>query len=44
LLYAFGHQHLGLTLAAVSSELIASLARGEATAVDVTPFDLERFL
>jgi len=44
LLYAFGHQHLGLTLAAVSGELIAALARGEATDVDVTPFDLERFL
>jgi len=44
LLYAFGHQHLGLTLAAVSGELIASLARGEATDIDITPFDLERFL
>jgi D-hydroxyproline dehydrogenase len=44
LLYAFGHQHLGLTLAAVTGELIASLARGEATDIDVTPFDLERFL
>jgi len=44
LLYAFGHQHLGLTLAAVSGELIASLARGESSGIDVTPFDLERFL
>jgi D-amino-acid dehydrogenase len=44
LLYAFGHQHLGLTLAAVSGELIASLAQGEATDIDLTPFDLERFL
>jgi D-amino-acid dehydrogenase len=44
LLYAFGHQHLGLTLAAITGELIASLARSEPTAVDVTPFDLERFL
>jgi D-amino-acid dehydrogenase len=44
LLYAFGHQHLGLTLAAVSGELIASLARGETSDIDVTPFDLERFL
>lgn len=43
LLYAFGHQHLGLTLAAISGELIASLARREATDIDVTPFDLERF-
>jgi glycine/D-amino acid oxidase-like deaminating enzyme len=43
LLYAFGHQHLGLTLAAISGELIATLARREQTEVDVTPFDLERF-
>jgi glycine/D-amino acid oxidase-like deaminating enzyme len=43
LLYAFGHQHLGLTLAAISGELIAALARGDATDVDVTPLDLERF-
>ena len=28
LLYAFGHQHLGLTLAAITGELIAALARG----------------
>jgi glycine/D-amino acid oxidase-like deaminating enzyme len=43
LLYAFGHQHLGLTLAAISGELIAALARREPTELDVTPFDLERF-
>lgn len=43
LLYAFGHQHLGLTLAAISGELIATLARLEPTGIDVTPFDLERF-
>lgn len=43
LLYAFGHQHLGLTLAAISGELIAALARREAVDVDLTPFDLERF-
>jgi D-amino-acid dehydrogenase len=43
LLYAFGHQHLGLTLAAITGELIAALARREPPAIDVTPFDLERF-
>lgn len=43
LLYAFGHQHLGLTLAAITGELIAALERREAPDVDVTPFDLERF-
>ena len=43
LLYAFGHQHLGLTLAAISGELIAALARREPGDIAVTPFDLERF-
>ena len=43
LLYAFGHQHLGLTLAAITGELIAALGRSEATDIDLTPFDLERF-
>jgi glycine/D-amino acid oxidase-like deaminating enzyme len=44
LLYAFGHQHLGLTLSAITGELIAALARGEPAELDVRPFDLERFL
>jgi glycine/D-amino acid oxidase-like deaminating enzyme len=43
LLYAFGHQHLGLTLAAISGELIAALARGATPEIDLTPLDLERF-
>jgi glycine/D-amino acid oxidase-like deaminating enzyme len=43
LLYAFGHQHLGLTLAAITGELIAALARVAATDIDLTPLDLERF-
>lgn len=43
LYYAFGHQHLGLTLAATTGELIAALMGGAAPAVDLTPFDLARF-
>lgn len=43
LAYAFGHQHLGLTLAAISGELLADLCAGRAGAVATTPFDLERF-
>jgi D-amino-acid dehydrogenase len=43
LLYAFGHQHLGLTLAPVTAELIAALVDGRTPGVDMTPFDLERF-
>lgn len=41
--YAFGHQHLGLTLAAVTGDLIAQLATHSPTAVSLTPFDLQRF-
>lgn len=41
--YAFGHQHLGLTLAAVTGEAIAAMVRGEAPAIDLSPFDLARF-
>ena len=43
LFYAFGHQHLGLTLAAVTAEAIAALATGEEPAIDLMPFDIERF-
>ncbi len=43
LLYAFGHQHLGLTLAPVTAELVAALIDGRVPSVDMAPFDLERF-
>ena len=43
LLYAFGHQHLGMTLAAVTGEAIAALAAGKTPAMDLTPFDPARF-
>ena len=43
LLYAFGHQHLGLTLAAITGELVAALACGKPPAVQLQPFDLSRF-
>lgn len=41
--YAFGHQHLGLTLAAVTGEAMVSLIAGESLPFDITPFDIERF-
>lgn len=43
LYYAFGHQHLGLTLAAITGELVADLARGRLPVVALAPFDLARF-
>ncbi|WP_028965480.1 NAD(P)/FAD-dependent oxidoreductase [Sphingomonas phyllosphaerae] len=41
--YAFGHQHLGLTLSATSGEALAALLHEEAPAFDLSPFDLGRF-
>jgi D-amino-acid dehydrogenase len=43
LFYAFGHQHLGLTLAAATGEAIGALAAGEAPPFPLEPFALERF-
>jgi D-amino-acid dehydrogenase len=43
LFYAFGHQHLGLTTAAVTGELVGDLVCGRETAVDLRPFDVARF-
>jgi D-amino-acid dehydrogenase len=43
ILYAFGHQHLGLTLAAITGELIAQLATQAPTSVSLSPFDIQRF-
>jgi len=43
LVYAFGHQHLGLTLSAITGELVAALACGQPPAVDLQPFGLGRF-
>ena len=43
LLYAFGHQHLGLTLAAITGELVAALATGKPSPIDLAPFDPARF-
>lgn len=43
LLYAFGHQHLGLTLAAITGELVAALAAGQPATIDLAPFDPARF-
>jgi D-hydroxyproline dehydrogenase len=43
LLYAFGHQHLGLTLAPVTGEIVAALAEGEGPAQDIRAFDIARF-
>jgi D-hydroxyproline dehydrogenase len=43
LFYAVGHQHLGLTLAAVTADLIAALVIGLTPRFDIGVFDLQRF-
>ena len=43
LLYAFGHQHIGLTLAAITARTMADLVAGRTPAVDISAFDLKRW-
>ncbi|HEX9933035.1 MAG TPA: FAD-dependent oxidoreductase [Allosphingosinicella sp.] len=43
LFYAFGHQHLGLTLAAATGEAIGALVAGDTPFFDLEPFAIERF-
>lgn len=43
LIYAFGHQHLGLTTGPITGELVTALAMGERPPIDTAPFSLSRF-
>ncbi len=43
ILYVFGHAHLGLTMSAVTAELVADLATGRPAPFDLDAFGLERF-
>jgi D-amino-acid dehydrogenase len=43
LYYALGHQHIGLTLSAVTADLVAALVTGRTPRFDVKAFDLARF-
>lgn len=40
---ALGHQHLGLTLAAVTAELVVDIVHGRASAAELAPFRPDRF-
>ena len=42
--FAFGHQHLGLTQAATTAEIIGDLLAGRDCAIDISPFRVDRFL
>ncbi len=41
--FAFGHGHLGLTLAAITGRLVADLVAGRGTGIDMAPFRIDRF-
>jgi len=43
LYYALGHQHIGLTIAPITAELIADLVARRATRHAISDFDLKRF-
>jgi D-amino-acid dehydrogenase len=43
LICAFGHQHLGLTLAAISGEIVGAIAAGLEPPIDLQPFSPDRF-
>jgi len=41
--FAFGHQHLGLTLAGVTARIMANLVAGRDAGIDLAPFSPARF-
>lgn len=41
--YAFGHGHLGLTLAAITAQLIAGMVSGHPDPFDLSPYRIARF-
>lgn len=41
--FAFGHGHVGLTLAAVTGRLVADLVAGRDPGIDMAPFRVDRF-
>ena len=42
-IYAFGHQHLGLTLGPLTGRLVSQLVRGVPTEIDLAPYSISRF-
>ena len=43
IVYAFGHQHIGLTLAGITGKLVSEIIAGDPTSVDIAPFSPARF-
>jgi D-amino-acid dehydrogenase len=42
-IFAFGHDHIGLALAGITGKLVAELAAGKPPSVDLAPFRPDRF-
>lgn len=42
-IYAFAHQHLGLTLGPMTGRLVAQVVRGAAPEIDLAPYSIARF-
>tara|TARA_Y100000768_G_C23860505_1_gene625444 strand:- start:20 stop:949 length:930 start_codon:yes stop_codon:yes gene_type:complete len=43
IIYAFGHQHLGWTLGAITGKIISGMIAGEKTNLDLDPYSSKRF-
>ena len=43
IIYAFGHQHIGLTLGGITGKIVTDLAQGRPTNVDISHFSPSRF-
>jgi D-hydroxyproline dehydrogenase len=43
IIHAFGHGHLGLTLAPITAEIVADLIAGRMPRLDITPYRASRF-
>ena len=43
IIYAFGHQHLGWTLGAITGKIISGIVTGEKTNLDLSPYSSKRF-
>ena len=42
-IFAFGHQHLGLSLSAITADIVSELAAGRTPPIDLRPFRPDRF-
>ena len=43
IIYAFGHQHLGWTLGAITGKIVSGIVAGEKTNLDLSAYSSKRF-